>query len=76
MRKLTIRSGHGIGKSSTFAMLNFWFLFTRRFAQIACTAPTSHLLKVVLFKEISTWHAKLKKISPKIADGFEVTELC
>lgn len=76
IRKLTVRSGHGIGKSSAFAMLNFWFLFFRKFAQIACTAPTSHLLKIVLFKEISTWYNKLKETSKKIADCFEITELC
>ncbi|HPN32434.1 MAG TPA: hypothetical protein PKY81_15890 [bacterium] len=74
-RKITIRSGHGTGKTSGFVIIIYWFLFTREFAQIACTASTSYLLKDVLFKELATWLQKLNKINKTLYNLFELTEL-
>jgi len=53
--KVSIRSGHGIGKSGIAAGIILWFLETRDFPKIPCTAPTSHQLRDVLWAEISKW---------------------
>ena len=54
-RKISISSGHGIGKSSACAMLMEWFLFCFKDAQVAATAPSSDQLYDVLWKEASKW---------------------
>ena len=56
--KLSIRSGHGPGKTSLSAMIIWWFLATRDFAKIPCTAPTSHQLKDILWSELAKWYNK------------------
>lgn len=60
-KRISIRSGHGIGKSTTLAWLILWFLFTRPFSQVPCTAPTSDQLFDVLWKELAKWIYKLPK---------------
>lgn len=51
----SVRSGHGIGKSAVEAWAVIWFLCTRPFPKIPCTAPTEHQLMDVLWAEISKW---------------------
>ena len=51
----SVRSGHGIGKSTVEAWAVLWFLCTRPFPKIPCTAPTEHQLMDVLWAEISKW---------------------
>ncbi len=51
----SVRSGHGIGKSATEAWAVLWFLLTRPFPKVPCTAPTEHQLFDVLWAEISKW---------------------
>ena len=53
--KVTVRSGHGIGKSGAAAGAILWFLETRDFPKVPCTAPTAHQLKDVLWAEIAKW---------------------
>ncbi len=53
--RISVRSGHGIGKSSTLAMLILWFLFCFKDAQIPCTAPTSDQIHDILWKEVAKW---------------------
>jgi phage terminase large subunit len=53
--KVSVRSGHGTGKSSASAAAIFWFLETRDFPRIPCTAPTSHQLRDVLWAELAKW---------------------
>jgi len=53
--KVSVRSGHGIGKSSTAAWIMSWFIETHDFAKIPCTAPTSHQLRDILWGELSKW---------------------
>src|SRR6516225_406512 len=43
--KVSVRSGHGIGKSSSAAWIIFWHLETHDFGKIPCTAPNSHQLR-------------------------------
>lgn len=51
----TVRSGHGVGKSAVEAWVVIWFMCTRPFPKIACTAPTQHQLYDILWAEVSKW---------------------
>lgn len=51
----SVRSGHGIGKSAVEAWAVIWYLCTRPFPKIPCTAPTQHQLYDILWAEISKW---------------------
>lgn len=51
----TVRSGHGVGKSTVEAWVVIWFLFTRPFPKVPCTAPTQHQLFDILWAEVSKW---------------------
>lgn len=59
----TVRSGHGVGKSAVQAWIIIWFLTTRPFPKIPCTAPTQHQLFDILWAEVSKWlrHSKCLK---------------
>ena len=68
--KVTIRSGHGTGKTGGLAWAIMHFLTFRNVAhdpeclkgdtKIACTAPTSHQLMDVLWPEVLKWLAVMK----------------
>lgn len=66
-KRTTIRSGHGCGKSTTASWLIMWFLCTRAYAKVACTAPTARQLSDILWSELSKWMRK-----SVIADDFVV----
>lgn len=51
----TVRSGHGVGKSTVEAWTVIWFMTTRPFPKIPCTAPTQHQLLDILWAEVSKW---------------------
>lgn len=53
--KVSVRSGHGIGKSSSAAWAISWFLETHDYAKVPCTAPTSHQLQDILWGELAKW---------------------
>lgn len=65
--RVAIRSGHGVGKTALEAWAVCWFLFTRPYPKIPCTAPTQQQLFDILWPEISKW---LKR-SPLLNDLFE-----
>lgn len=54
-KRNTVRSGHGPGKSAVAAWIILWFMVTRPFAKVPCTAPTNRQLKDVLLSELSKW---------------------
>ncbi len=54
--KTAVRSGHGIGKSALEAWAIKWFMYSRPFPKIPCTAPTQHQLKDILWAELSKWN--------------------
>lgn len=68
VKRISIRSGHGIGKTSALAMLILWFLFCFKDAQVPCTAPTSDQIHDVLWKELANWLYRMPKA---IADLYE-----
>lgn len=58
-KKISVRSGHGIGKDCVVAWIILWFLFCYKDAQIPCTAPTSDQLEDILWKEMAKWLARM-----------------
>lgn len=56
--KVSIKSGHGIGKTGTEANAVLWFLSCFPFARVVATAPTAQQLNDVLWAEINKWIAK------------------
>lgn len=74
VNRISIVSGHGIGKSTTLAILILWFLLAFADSQIPCTAPTQSSLYDVLWKEIKKWIDKMPK---QYADAYvwEATHL-
>ena len=53
--KVSVRSGHGIGKSSSAAWIVMWHLECFDYSKVPCTAPTAHQLKDILWGELSKW---------------------
>ena len=58
-RRISIRSGHGVGKSTSVSWLAIWYLITRYHTKIVLTAPTSAQLYDALFAEIKRWVKEL-----------------
>jgi hypothetical protein len=57
--RLTIRSGHGVGKTALLAWIVLWFMCTHYPCKVGCTAPTTHQLEDVLWPEIGLWLGRL-----------------
>lgn len=53
--RISIVSGHGIGKSATLSFIILWFLFVHPEAQVACTSPGQQQLFDILWKEMKKW---------------------
>lgn len=70
-RRVSIRSGHGTGKSTFMAWCVLWFLACYFPAKVPATAPTSHQLEDVLWSEIAKWHRKMAERMPALGDQFE-----
>lgn len=54
-KRISVASGHGIGKDATLTWLIFWFITCFKDSQIPCTAPTSTQMYDVLWKELAKW---------------------
>lgn len=54
-RMTSVRSGHGVGKSAVEAWAVIWFMCTRDYPKVPCTAPTQHQLFDILWAELSKW---------------------
>ncbi len=52
-KKITVKSGHGTGKSMAAAITVFWFLICRDHAQIIITAPSKSQVELALWARIS-----------------------
>lgn len=62
----SVRSGHGVGKSTVEAWTVIWFMVTRPFPKIPCTAPTQHQLFDILWAEVSKWLRNNKALANDI----------
>lgn len=65
--RISIVSGHGIGKSMILSILILWFLFVHPDCQIACTSPGQQQLYDILWKEIKKW---IDKAYPSIGQMY------
>lgn len=72
-RRLSVRSGHGVGKSAFFAWVILWFMTCYFPAKVPATAPTGHQLSDILWAELAKWHRVLRERMPDLGDEFEWT---
>ena len=68
-RRISIRAGHGVGKSASCAWATVWYACTRYPMKVVMTAPTSGQLFDALFSELK---AQINKLPPVLRDSFEV----
>ncbi len=67
--RVSVKSGHGVGKTASLALVVLWHVSVFPDSKVACTAPTGHQLNDLLWAEIAKWH---KKMHPYFADQIEV----
>jgi len=60
-RKMSIRSGHGTGKSTFASWAMLWFLMFRFPNKVVVTAPTTGQLFDALFAELKKWITEMPK---------------
>lgn len=59
--RVAVRSGHGVGKSTTDAWAALWWLLTRPYGRVVIVAPEfSRQVRAVLFAEIRKWVRRSK----------------
>ncbi len=57
---VAIRSGSGVGKTAWLGLACIWFLATKPYCKIPCTAPSQHQLYDLLWAETYRWISKSK----------------
>ena len=72
-RRVSIRSGHGVGKTAFEAWTVIWFLICYFPCKVPCTAPTGHQLNDILWAEISKWLRVLRARMPFLGNWLEWT---
>lgn len=70
-RRVSIRSGHGTGKSAFLAWCVMWFMACYFPAKVPCTAPTAHQLDDVLWSELAKWHRTWAARHPWMSSMFD-----
>lgn len=60
-RKMSVKSGHGTGKSTTASWAMLWFLLLRFPNKVVVTAPTSSQLFDAMYAECRRWVNELPK---------------
>jgi len=68
-RKISIRSGHGTGKSTAASWAMLWFLLMRFPNKVVVTAPTSGQLFDALFAELKRW---VNELPPALKEALTV----
>lgn len=68
--KISVVSGHGVGKTATESWILLWYLYCHPLAQVPCTAPTSAQMFDILWKEVKIW---LDKMPEEYSSQFEWT---
>lgn len=67
-RKISIRSGHGVGKSTAGSWAMLWYMLTRYPVKVVVTAPTSSQLYDALFAELKRWVKELPEGVQQLLD--------
>jgi hypothetical protein len=76
--RISVRSGHGVGKTALEAWLALWFPLTRDDAKVGITAPAGPQIEVNLWPELRKWLPRLREGSPIgawLADHLHIQEL-
>jgi hypothetical protein len=60
-RRISIKSGHGIGKSAMLSWIMLWFLTCHADSIIGCTAPSAEQMHDALWKELYLWIGRMPK---------------
>lgn len=66
--RISIRSGHGVGKTTKLARTIIWWGMTRHPWKVGCTAPSSGQMFDALWSELAKWH---QKMAPEFRALFE-----
>src|SRR6185436_16652499 len=69
-RRVSIKAGHGVGKSTACAWLVLWHQVTRIPQKTVITAPTANQLFDALFAEIKSWAAKLPAVTGETIEPY------
>ncbi len=71
---VSVKSGHGVGKTSTLACLALWFISCFDDCKVPVTHPAREQLKSTLWPELRKWHSRME--SP-FREAIEIsTEKC
>ena len=62
-RYTAVKSGQGVGKTGTEAVVVLWFLACFPYPRVVCTAPTRQQLHDVLWSEIAKWQSESPLLS-------------
>jgi hypothetical protein len=68
-RRISVRAGHGVGKSTACSWVLIWFMLTRFPQKSVLTAPTAGQLFDALFSEVKRW---INALPPVLRDSIEV----
>ena len=68
-RRISVRAGHGVGKSTACSWALIWHMVTRYPQKSVVTAPTASQLFDALFSELKAW---INKLPPALQELFEV----
>lgn len=68
-RRISVRAGHGVGKSTACSWALIWHMVTRYPQKSVVTAPTAAQLFDALYSELKAW---INKLPPILKDLFEV----
>jgi phage terminase large subunit len=66
--RVSIRSGHGVGKTTLQAWLVLWFLLTRQNCKIPVAANSQDQLRDTIWPEIAKWHRQLPQALKAMID--------
>ena len=61
--RVSIRSGHGVGKTTFESWLILWFLLTRQNCKMPVAANSQDQLRDTIWPEIAKWHRQLPAAS-------------
>ena len=70
-RRISVRSGHGVGKSTAASWAIIWYLLLRYPVKVVVTAPTSSQLYDALFAELKRW---VKELPETLREMLEVKQ--
>lgn len=59
--RVAVKSGHGVGKTTTEAWCIWVYLMTRAHCRIPCTAPTAAQLSDILWPEVAKWASRMPR---------------